>query len=469
MKKSEILFGILKIPFDYFMCVLAFLIAYRLRTITMIGPFELPVDLSTFPEMGMYMDFALRASVVLIVLFALNRMYSLKISTKISREIWKVIVLSTYWLMILITYFFIIREFPFSRLAIGYTWVLAFTFVSFGRIIIRILQNLLLKVGVGMRRVLLIGNNKVALELEKILLKTKQVGIIETIGATDIHELERLIKKGRIEEIIQTESNLSEIQNSKILDFCREHHIQYHFVPDIVQVQKTNIEMASPGGIPLITLRPTRLDGWGRVMKRLFDVLGSIIGLIVFSPIFLITSILIKIDSKGTVIFRFLDDEKRVKRVGERGKLFNFYKFRSMHPNTHNRRYTDLAENNKRKGTPMVKIKDDPRITRVGHYIRKWDIDELPSLWNVLKGDMSIVGPRPHLPEEVDNYEKHHKFVLTIKPGITGLAQISGRSDLNFEKEVKLDTYYIENWSIWMDLKIIFKTFTVVFKGKNND
>ena len=115
---------------------------------------------------------------------------------------------------------------------------------------------------------------------------------------------------------------------------------------------------------------------------------------------------------------------------------------------------------------PMVKIKDDPRITRIGGFIRRWSIDELPELFLVLKGDMSLVGPRPHLPEEVAKYEHHHKKVLTLKPGITGMAQISGRSDLSFEEEVKLDTYYIENWSLLFDLSILFRTPIAVVRGR---
>jgi len=192
-------------------------------------------------------------------------------------------------------------------------------------------------------------------------------------------------------------------------------------------------------------------------------------GIILLSPIFIITALAIKIDSKGPIFFTKLDDESPALRVGEKGKLFCFYKFRSMQANTHNLRYTVLAEQNTRNGSPMVKIKNDPRITRVGKFIRKYSIDELPQLFNVLTGNLSLVGPRAHLPEEVARYDRHHKFVLTIKPGITGLAQINGRSNLNFEKENSLDTYYIENWSLFSDIKILIKTIFVVLKGEVED
>ena len=179
----------------------------------------------------------------------------------------------------------------------------------------------------------------------------------------------------------------------------------------------------------------------------------------------LLTAISIKIDSKGPILFSKLENGEPVKRVGQKGKKFIFYKFRSMYPNTHKLRYEKLSGKNTRKDGPLVKIKNDPRVTSVGKFIRKYSIDELPQLWNVLIGNMSLVGPRPHLPEEVAQYKKHQRFVLTIKPGVTGLPQISGRSDLNFEEEVKLDRYYIENWSTWMDIKIIFKTIFVVLRG----
>ncbi|MBU0668132.1 sugar transferase [Patescibacteria group bacterium] len=336
------------------------------------------------------------------------------------------------------------------------------------------IENALLKANIGKRNLLFIGNNVVTETLYERMKKDPKYRIVGLLGMHtngsirnlgSIDNLADIVKKYKVEEILQTTSGLSKTQAEDILEFCRENHLAYSFVPDLLAMHKTNVEIRTQSGIPIIKMKPTPLDGWGRVIKRGFDTLGALVGLILLSPIFLLTAIAIKLDSKGNIFFKYLDDGSRVKRVGQHGKLFNFYKFRTMHPGTHNLRYTRLAEKNARKGSPLVKIKDDPRITRTGRFLRKTSIDELPQLVNVLKGEMSLVGPRPHLPEEVAKYAVHHKFVLTIKPGITGLAQISGRSDLDFEEEMRLDTYYIENWSLWMDIVILFKTFGVFFKG----
>jgi len=467
MKKTEIAFGILRIPIDIAMIVLAFVSAYQLRTVTDLIPgIQLSLDLSIFPPLNEFIQFSGGVGVVLLALFAFNGMYSLKTSHKLSREIGKVVWLATIWILVIIAYYFVIREFPFSRLVLIYSFLLTIIYVSLGRYIINKVQRAFLKIGFGKRKVLFVGLNKITDELNKVFKDDLRFEVIGEIGAEEINNLNKIIENKKVDEIIQTKSDLSKTHAEDILDLCRENHIQYNFVPDIVQVQKTNIDISTPSGIPLISLKPTPLDGWGRVIKRIFDIIISLLALIFLSPVLLITAIAIKLDSRGSILFKYLDDGNRVKRVGQYGKLFNFYKFRSMKPNTHNLRYTKLAENNIRKDSPMVKIKNDPRVTRVGKFIRKWSIDELPQLWNVLKGDMSLVGPRPHLPEEVEKYDKHHKFVLSLKPGISGLAQISGRSNLDFEKEIQLDTYYIENWSIWLDIKIILKTFKVVFSGK---
>lgn len=476
MKRSEIAFGIIKIPVDFLMTLAAFLLSYHLRTFTDLFPgIKLELDLTQFPSLTEYLNFSTGATLLLIVIFAVNGMYSLKSSSKLSREIGRTFVLTATWLMVIIAYFFVIREFPFSRLVLGYSWLFALIFVSFGRICINYIQLFLLKAGIGRRRVLFIGLTNTTEELAKHFKDNPHftmIGVIDSNSQQNlkslkylgkIEDLGKITKKEKVEEIIQTKSDISKAHAKEILSFCRENHVQYNFVPDLLQVQRTNIAISSPAGIPLISLKPTPLDGWGKVAKRIFDFTGSLLGLVILSPVFLITAIAIKLDSSGGILFKHLDDGSRVKRVGQYGKSFNFYKFRSMHPNTHNLRYTKLSNKNIRRGTPMVKINNDPRVTRVGKFIRKWSIDELPQLWNVLKGDMSLVGPRPHFPEEVAKYKNHHKFALSLKPGITGLAQISGRSNLDFEKEIQLDTYYIENWSLWLDIKIIFKTFYVVF------
>jgi len=477
-KRSEIIFGLLKIPMDFFMVVFAFMIAFKLRTYSSLIPgMTLPVDIMNFPLLNEYLNFIGKAALLLITIFAINNLYSLKITNKFSKEILKVVFLTSAWIMIIIAYFFLSREFFFSRLVLGYGWILSMITISCGRTTIRIIQNLLARIGIGQRRVLFLSANKTTEKILEEFEKDPHYKIIgclkrekdpdikscEIIGAiTTLEELKEIVKKHKVEEIVQTQYRLGSKEAPEILDFCRSNQIQYHFIPDLVQIHAKNIDINSISGIPLITMKPTPLEGWGKVWKRIFDIAGATIGLVIFSPFFVIIPIIIKLDSKGTVLFKYLDDGSRVKRVGQYGKLFNFYKFRTMHPGTHNLRYTKLAENNIRQDGPLVKIKDDPRITRIGKFLRKTDLDEIPQFWNVLKGEMSLVGPRPHLPEEVAKYKEHEKFLLTIKPGITGLAQISGRSDLTFQEEVRLDSYYIENWSPIQDIKIIAKTILAV-------
>jgi len=475
VKRFEIFFGIIKIPVDFFITILGFKAAYELRLLTeQIQGIAMPIDYTVLPTQTEYLIFSVFSAIALIIIYSIGKMYSLKANSKFSHELGKSIMLGGVWIMFIISYFFFTRTFPFSRLAMLYSWVLTIAFIIFGRALVFTIQQSFLKSGIGKRNILFIGNNSLSNKIIKKLknnISYKIIGIIseknnkspiKILG--NINQLEYIIKKHNIDEIIQTNSFKSQKTDEEILGLCDYYHIHYRFIPNQIDLRRTNIEINTIGTIPIISLKPTPLDGWGRVLKRLVDIIGSISGLIILSPLLLLTAIIIKVDSKGPIIFSKLDDGSPVKRIGEKGKPFKFYKFRSMKPNTDKLRYTELAKNNTRTDGPLVKIENDPRITKVGKFIRKTSIDELPQLWNVLTGKLSLVGPRPHLPEEVAKYKKHHRFVLTIKPGITGLAQISGRSDLQFEDEIKLDRYYIENWSILLDIKIIFKTIGVLIK-----
>lgn len=207
-----------------------------------------------------------------------------------------------------------------------------------------------------------------------------------------------------------------------------------------------------------------------KMSKRSIDILGSLFGIILLSPILFLISILIKLTSPGPVFYQ-------QQRIGFKGKIFKFWKFRSMRCNCddklHQEYVTALIKgetqklNNGSHQKPLYKIKKDPRVTRLGQFLRDYSLDELPQLWNVLKGEMSLVGPRPPIPYEVNEYKNwHYRRLTAIKPGITGLWQVYGRNQTSFDDMVRLDIHYLENWTLWMDISIIFKTFTVLHQGK---
>lgn len=193
-------------------------------------------------------------------------------------------------------------------------------------------------------------------------------------------------------------------------------------------------------------------------IKRCIDIVGSIVGLVLLSPVFLITAIWVKIDSKGPVFFI-------QERVGKDGKLFNMYKFRSMCIDAEDK-LSKLKSKNEMSG-PMFKIKEDPRITKAGRFIRRTSIDELPQLYNVLMGDMSLVGPRPNLPREVNQFTPYQRQKLIVKPGITCYWQVMGRNSIGFEEWMKMDIRYVKERSTYLDIKLIFKTFWVLFGDEN--
>jgi exopolysaccharide biosynthesis polyprenyl glycosylphosphotransferase len=209
--------------------------------------------------------------------------------------------------------------------------------------------------------------------------------------------------------------------------------------------------------VPLIGLKENSIKGWNLAVKRTLDVALILLATPILLPITTLIALIIRLDSKGPALFRQT-------RVGKHGKGFTCYKFRTMVVDAEKRK-AELAALNEADG-PLFKIRSDPRITRVGRFLRQSSLDELPQLLNVLRGEMSLVGPRPGLPEEVDQYDPWHRRRLEVTPGLTGLWQVLGRSDTSFDEMVRLDIFYTENWSVGMDLQILLKTIPVVLIGK---
>ena len=288
---------------------------------------------------------------------------------------------------------------------------------------------------------------------------------LKYLGKFNIHSKKHV---NSLDSAILQLGNLNYDLEQWLLNRARYNQLEYFYVSHMQVFNQKLLDLQSRFGLQTLHLTQTTIYQWQGIYKRFFDIVVSISLLILLMPLWVVLPFLIKLDSRGTVFFKYLDDGSVVKRVGYKGRLFYMFKYRTMKPKSHNMRYDKLSSQNTRGESPLVKITNDPRVTKLGKFLRKFDIDELPQLWNVLKGDMSLVGPRPHLPEEVAQYKNHHNFVFTVKPGITGLSQVSGRSDLCFEKEVELDTYYIENWSLFLDIKILFKTIKVVLTKNNS-
>ncbi len=260
--------------------------------------------------------------------------------------------------------------------------------------------------------------------------------------------------------------NLPDGHSDKIAQMIEELEdmgiVVYINIPSLEKIVKNskfdNISCINKAGHPMAVFSPTVHNGQSLLLKRLMDIAGGLVGTIISAPIILITAIPLLIESPGPLIFK-------QQRIGKNGRVFNIYKLRSMYVDAEERKQA-LMQQNKMDGY-MFKMDNDPRITKVGKFIRKTSIDELPQFWNVLKGDMSLVGTRPPTVDEFEQYESHHKRRLSLKPGITGMWQISGRSDIqDFEKVVALDCEYIDNWSIGLDIKILFKTIGVVLTHK---
>lgn len=460
MKKSELIFAALLVVIDWLLIVGAGFTAYALRfweVLQDIRPviFELPLR--------EWASIVFIVATLFIIVFALSGLYIIRSTRRMVDEIGRIFFAVSTGVLLVIVLIFFQRELFSSRFIILAGWVIAFFYVAIGRSLIYRLQHALFSRGIGTHRVALVGADRTTTTIRDFLSARPQLGyriirVFDRIDDVMIRELDILARDNKLDEIIQTDANLQKSDVLKLVDFASDRHKIFRYTADILDAKALRIDVKTLAGIPVIEIKRTPLDGWGKILKQIFDFILALLVLILLSPVFVITAIAIRLESRGPVFYAS-------ERIGQSGRPFAMYKFRSMVKDA-DKLKEQLLQYNERSG-PLFKMKNDPRITRVGRFIRKTSIDELPQLFNVLRFEMSMVGPRPHEPREVNAYDRQQRKLLTIKPGITGMAQISGRSDLEFGEEVKLDLYYIEHWSLLLDVGILARTPMAVLNAKH--
>jgi exopolysaccharide biosynthesis polyprenyl glycosylphosphotransferase len=490
---------------DIALSLAAFVVSYKLRQQTDLfvwGPRKSFLPVGVFSDFEPYLGFLFFVPVVKVYMLRRYGLYRLRGEFSFSNDFVKIFSASTLASLVLVLIAFLFRkgfsyheghlvslDFSYSRLVFVYDWLIAIAALWVARSVVRVLQilyrsserNLIPTVVVGCGEMAQVCISEIS---EKRRLGYKLVGAVKARVNEDSSALNRngvrmlggfddlpeLVKRYGVEEVLITDARINPRKMFEVLMECgRDHHIKYRVIPNLFDCLPGKTEIATIGSLPMIKLYEEGLRGSQRAVKRGMDVIVSLGLLLITWPFWLALAILIKMESRGPV---FLKQE----RVGMDGNVFLMIKFRSMVDGVDDQAHRDLMQRtingeDANQGTPdepiYGKLKDDPRLTRIGSWMRRYSVDELPQIFNVLMGQMSIVGPRPPIPYEVRHYKDWHRTRFHVRPGITGLWQVSGRNRLHFEEMVRLDVFYIENWSPWLDVKIMLKTLPVMLRGDN--
>ena len=381
------------------------------------------------------------------------------------------------------------RSFSYSRAIFLLDFALVFASVALVRMALRTAQIVVRRRGINLIPTLIVGRGPEASLCIREMRARPELGY-RVIGIVDnepggvyassefedvpvigsLANLPEAIRESGANEVIISDPNVpGEALFDVMIQTGRRRGIEFRIAPTLLNCLPSKTEIDQVGSLPMVTLFRSPLSSGARIVKRTSDLTIAFVALAILSPLWLLIALLIKLDSPGTTLYK-------QERVGMDGRLFLFYKFRTMHTGAddaehreYQRRYisgdpnSNLGDDRK----PAFKLKTDDRVTRLGRILRKTSLDELPQLFNVLRGDMSIVGPRPPIPYEVEAYELWHRKRLDMKPGITGLWQVSGRNRLPFDEMVRMDLYYIENWSLLLDLKIVLQTLQVMWRAED--
>jgi exopolysaccharide biosynthesis polyprenyl glycosylphosphotransferase len=366
---------------------------------------------------------------------------------------------------------FFIKPTVYSRGLILEAVLITIVLLSVARLGQRMVQAQLRRRGYGVDRVLIVGAGEAGRAVMRSLVALPELGY-QVVGFVDddpskgdigrfkalgsLDAVAPLLQSEKVDEVIITLPWMYQRQITALVRTCEQQRVRARVVPDLFQLALNQVDVADVGGIPLIGIKEAAIPRVGRMIKRGLDISLALLALIIAAPFMALIAIVVKLESPGPALFRQT-------RIGECGRTFSMIKFRSMRHGAEAEK-TKLLALNEADG-PLFKIKDDPRLTRFGKIMRRLSLDELPQFINILSGDMSLVGPRPAPPDEVAQYQPWHRQRLEVPQGLTGLWQVSGRSDLTFDEMCLLDIYYIENWSLGLDLSIMLRTIPRVLFG----
>jgi len=455
---------------DLILITLAFIFAYVARY-----EFQWLLPTTVIVPYQEYLGQQLLLTIVLIFMFIQNKVWLRRRGEFWIDEVSRVGYATAAGIALMMAFTFFFRPLAFSRLLLIWALLFIVLFIAAARLMRRFILQILYRRGIGVDRALIIGSGEVGRGVIRTLLARRDLGF-RAIGYLDEGSSESNIGSGRIphlgswsdlQRILESEAGVHTVfiampnhKHEQIKDLVRisQHYgVSTRVVPDLFQLSLNRVEFNNMAGIPMLSTREARLSPANQTVKRLLDLVTVFILAIPVGIITVITALAVKLESPGPAFFM-------QERVGYQGKRFMMAKFRSMVVDAEDQKEA-LEAMNEADG-PIFKIRDDPRLTRIGRIIRRFSLDELPQIYNVLIGDMSMVGPRPPLADEVARYRPWHMQRLEVNGGITGLWQVSGRSDLTFDEQCLLDIYYIENWSLALDLRIMLQTIPYVIAGR---
>jgi exopolysaccharide biosynthesis polyprenyl glycosylphosphotransferase len=440
-----------KLILDVIIVSVSFLLSYWVRFNISIIP-----AIKGVPSISEYVRVLPVVILVFIAVFKWCRFYEehkIVYKTDEFLNIIKAVIIAT---VLIIAATFVYREYSYSRLVIVFSYMFNVLFLFLSHRLLRFFKIKLLVPVSGKIGILVIGGQKVRKALLKNISKHREFNVF-FIPDVNLNTIKEYIYNKSVQEVIVADSSIDRKIILKLINFCEKMDIEFKMIPDMLELKMGEMTYDNYFGIPVLQLKHPLFEPSNYYFKRTFDIVLSMSTLVALAPALLFITLIVKIDSLGPAFYSQL-------RKGFKGIHFKFYKFRSM-VNDADKRLKELINNNERGG-PVFKMKNDPRVTKIGKFIRKYSIDEVPQLFNVLKGDMSLVGPRPQVLWEAEAYDEEAKRRLNVLPGVTGLWQVSGRSDLSYEEMIRLDLYYLENWSPGFDLKILCKTIPVVLLRK---